>query len=344
MGAEVLAGFGQGIPQISRRSNTVAAGLLACIARVAFLTSASVAFAQGYPLKPISFVLPVPPGSIDMAGRVYAEAVSNAIGQRIIVSNVGGSGGVQAMQQVKNAAPDGYTILMGTSAGMAVLKAVRSDLPIDPERDFRPVTLLYLVPSYVTTHTGNPFRTIAELLAFARKNPGKLTYGSQGIASPGHFQGAMFANSVDVDMLHVPYKGGIPMIMDLVAQRVDIGFNTWSATNEFVRGGKLRYLAVTELARRPEEPTVPTLAELGIRGVEHNVWAAVYAPEKTPDEIITRLNQEFVRAARAPEVVKRLTAEGFLIRSGSPEDLRKFQATEIEYLRAAVRKFGIKPE
>ena len=300
--------------------------------------------AQSYPVKAINFVMPVPPGSIDMAGRVYAESVSNAIGQRIIASNVGGSGGVQAMMQVKNAAPDGYTILMGTSAGMAVLKAVRNDLPFDSERDFRPITQLYVVPSYITMHTGNPFRSIAELLAFARKNPGKLTYGSQGIASPGHFQGAMFAGAVDVDMLHVPYKGGIPMIMDMVAQRVDIGFNTWSATNEFVRAGKLRYLAVTELARRPEEPNVPTLAELGIRGVEHNVWAAVYAPEKTPDEVVTRLNQEFVRASRAPEVVKRLTAEGFLIRAGSPEDLRKFQAAEIEYLRTAVRKYGIKPD
>ena len=111
-----------------------------------------------------------------------------------------------------------------------------------------------------------------------------------------------------------------------------------------MRAGKLRYLGVTELARRPEEPNVPTLAELGIRGVEHNVWAAVYLPEKTPDEIVTRLNDEFVRAARAPEVVKRLTAEGFLIRTGSPEDLRRFQASEIETLRSAVRKVGIKPE
>ncbi|MSQ53364.1 MAG: hypothetical protein EXR28_15950 [Betaproteobacteria bacterium] len=138
-------------------------------------------------------------------------------------------------------------------------------------------------------------------------------------------------------------KGGRERLM-FVAQRVDIGFNTWSATTEFVRAGKLRYLAVTEVARRPEEPDVPTLAELGIRGVEHNTWAGVFAPEKTPDEIVTRLNQEFVRASRAPEVVKRLTAEGFLIRSGSPEELRKFQSSEIEYLRSAVRKFGIKAE
>lgn len=305
---------------------------------------ASVALAQAYPVKPINFVMPVPPGSIDMAGRLYAEAVSNSIGQRIVVSNVGGSGGVQAMLQVKNAPPDGYTILMGTSAGMAVLKAVRNELPFDSERDFKPVTQLYQVPSYVTTHSGNPFRTLGELIAYAKKNPGKLTFGSQGIASPGHFQGSMFTGAVDVDMLHVPYKGGIPMIMDLVAQRVDMGFNTWSATNEFVRAGKLRYLAVTEPQRRPEEPTVPTLAELGIRGVEHNTWAGVFAPEKTPDEIVTRLNQEFVRAARAPEIVKRLTAEGFLIRTGSPEDLRKYQASEIEYLRNAVKKFGIKTE
>ena len=169
-------------------------------ALLALAFEAGIALAQAYPVKPINFVMPVPPGSIDMAGRVYAESVSNAIGQRIIPSNVGGSGGVQAMTQVKNAAPDGYTILMGTSAGMAVLKAVRNDLPVDPERDFRPVTQLYVVPSYVTTHTGNPFRSIGELLAFARKNPGKLTYGSQGIASPGHFQGAMFVGSVEVDM------------------------------------------------------------------------------------------------------------------------------------------------
>lgn len=302
------------------------------------------AFAQSYPSRPINFIMPVPPGSIDMAGRVYAETVSNSIGQRLVPANVGGSGGVQAMQQVKNAAADGYTVLMGTSAGMAVLKAVRTDLPIDPDRDFRPVTQLYVVPSYITTHTGNPFRSIGELLAYAKQYPGKLTYGSQGIASPGHFQGAIFAGVTNADMLHVPYKGGIPMIMDMVAQRVDIGFNTWSATTEFVRAGKLRYLAVTERERRPEEPNVPTLAELGIRGVEHNVWAAVYVPEKTPDEVVNRLNQEFVRASKAPEVVKRLTAEGFLIRAGSPEELRKFQAAEVEYLRAAVKKYGIKPD
>ena len=317
--------------------------LLKRIAMLAF-ASATGAFAQAYPVKPINFILPVPPGSIDMAGRVYAEAVSNSIGQRLVPSNVGGSGGVQAMQQVKNAAHDGYTILMGTSAGMAVLKAVRSDLPIDPEREFRPVTLLYIAPSYITTHTGNPFRSIGELLAYAKQYPGKVTYGSQGIASPGHFQGAIFAGVTASDMLHVPYKGGIPMIMDMVAQRVDIGFNTWSATTEFVRAGKLRYLAVSERERRPEEPAVPTLVELGIKGVEHNVWAGVFAPEKTPNEVVTRLNQEFVRAAKAPEVVKRLSAEGFLIRTTSPEELRKFQSAEIEYLRGAVKKYGIKPD
>jgi len=184
------------------------------------------AAAQAYPVKPINFILTVPPGSIDMAGRVYAEAVSQTIGQRIVVANVGGGGGVQAAVQVKQSAPDGYTLLMGTSATMAVLKAVRPDVPFDPERDFLPVVQLFSVPSYVTTHTGNPYTSIAELIDFAKRNPGRVTYGSQGIGSPGHFQGAMFEAAVGVQMLHVPYKGGIPMILDMVAQRVDVGFNT----------------------------------------------------------------------------------------------------------------------
>jgi tripartite-type tricarboxylate transporter receptor subunit TctC len=279
-----------------------------------------------------------------MAGRVYAEAVSPALGQRIVVTNVGGSGGVQAALQVKQSAPDGYTLLMGTSTTMAVLKAVRPDVPFDPERDFRPVTLLFSVPTYVTTHTGNPFSSIAELAAYARQNPGKVTYGSQGIASPGHFQGAMFEAAVGLKMLHVPYKGGIAMILDMVAQRVDIGFNTWSATREYVRAGKLKYLAVIEQARRSEEPGVPALAELGIRGVEHDVWSGLFVPAKTPDAIVSRLNQEFVRAAQSPEVMKRLSGEGFLIRAGTPDDLRRHLASESAILRAAVGKFGIKPE
>jgi tripartite-type tricarboxylate transporter receptor subunit TctC len=277
-----------------------------------------------------------------MAARVYAEAVSAGIGQRIVVTNVGGGGGVQAALQVKQSAPDGYTIFMGTSSTMAVLKAVRSKLPFDPENDFRPVTQLFTVPSYVTTHTGNPFKTMAEMVAYAKKNPGKLTYGSQGVASPGHFQGAMLEAAIGAQMLHVPYKGGIAMILDMVAQRVDIGFNTWSATKEYVRDGKLRYLAVTTLERRSEEPNVPTLAELGIRGVEHDVWSGLFVPAKTPDAIVSRLNQEFMRAARAPEVVKRLNSEGFVIRVGSPEEMRRHLASESEKLRAAVRQFGIK--
>ncbi|OGA95212.1 MAG: hypothetical protein A3G27_09735 [Betaproteobacteria bacterium RIFCSPLOWO2_12_FULL_66_14] len=300
------------------------------------------ALAQAYPAKPINFVLTVPPGSIDMAARVYAEAVSPAIGQRIVVTNIGGGGGVQAALQVKQSAPDGYTIFMGTSATMVVLKAVRPDVPFDPERDFRPVTQLFSVPSYITTHTGNPFRSIAELVAYAKQNPGKVTYGSQGIASPGHFQGTMFEAAVGAQMLHVPYKGGIAMILDMVAQRVDIGFNTWSATKEYVRSGKLRFLAVTTEARRSEEPSVPTLAELGIRGVEYDIWSGLYVPAKTPDAIVSRLNQEFVRAARSPEVVKRLNGEGFLIRAGTPDELRRYLASQSEILHATVRKFGIK--
>ena len=132
------------------------------------------------------------------------------------------------------------------------------------------------------------------------------------------------------------------MILDMVAQRVDIGFNTWSATKEYVRAGKLKYLAVTTLARRSEEPSVPTLAELGIRGVEHDVWAGLFVPAKTPEAIVSRLNQEFLRAARAPEVVKRLNGEGFVIRAGTPDELRQHMASESEILRATVRKFGIK--
>jgi len=311
---------------------------------LAFCLWAAGAAAQGYPAKPINFILTVPPGSIDMAGRVYADAVSQTIGQKVVVTNIGGGGGVQGAMQAKQSAPDGYTLLMGTSSTMAVLKAVRPDVPFDPERDFAPVTLLFSVPSYVTTHTGNPFTSIAELVAYAKQHPGKITYGSQGIGSPGHFQGAMFETAVGVQMLHVPYKGGIPMILDMVAQRVDIGFNTWSATKEYVRAGKLRYLAVVEQTRRPEEPGVPTLAELGIHGVEHDVWSGLFVPAKTPEAVITRLNQEFVRAARAPEVVQRLTGEGFLIRAGTPEELRRHLASESEILRAAVRKFGIRSD
>ncbi len=326
-----------------RPCSLFAAGRLALFALLSCVWISS-AFAQAYPAKPINFVLTVPPGSIDMAGRVYAEAVSPAIGQRVLVTNIGGGGGVQGAVQVKQSAPDGYTLLMGTSSTMAVLKAVRPDVPFEPERDFAPVTLLFSVPSYITTHTGNPFTSIPELVAFARQNPGKLTYGSQGIGSPGHFQGAMFEAAVGVKMLHVPYKGGIAMILDMVAQRVDIGFNTWSATREYVRGGKLRYLAVTEQARRSEEAGVPTLAELGIHGVEHDVWSGLFVPARTPDAVVLRLNQEFVRAAHAAEVVRRLNGEGFVVRTGTPDELRAHLASESAILRTAVRKFGIKAD
>lgn len=302
------------------------------------------AAAQNYPAKPINFVLPFPPGTPDMAARVYAETVSAALGQRIVASNVGGGGGVQAALQVKNAAPDGYTMFAGSSGTMALLKAVRADLPYDPEKDFQPVTLLFSMPTFVTVQTGVPFTSMAELIAFAKKNPGKLTFGSQGVASPGHFQGAMLIGFAGVDIVHIPYKGGIAQILDLVAQRVDMGFNTWSATREYVRAGKLRYLAITTEARRSEEPDVPTLAELGFRGVEHDTWIGLFVPARTPDAVVTRLNLEFVRASGAPEVVKRLNAEGFLIRSGPPDQLRRALASDSEILRAAARKYSIKAD
>jgi tripartite-type tricarboxylate transporter receptor subunit TctC len=311
---------------------------------LALALCSSFAAAQAYPAKPINFILPFPPGSPDMAARVYAEQVSGTIGQRIVVSNVGGSGGVQAAVQVKQSAPDGYTLFAGTSGAMALIKAVRSDLPYDPDRDFAPVTQLFSMPTFVTVHSATPFKSMPDLLAQAKKSPGKFTFGSQGVASPGHFQGAMLTGATGTDIVHIPYKGGIAMILDMVAQRVDIGFNTWSATKEYVRAGKLRYLAVTTEVRRPEEPDVPTLDELGIRGVAHDTWIGLFVPAKTPDAVITRLNQDFVRASTAPELVKRLSAEGFLIRTGTPEQLRKHMASESEILRVAAKKYNIKAD
>jgi tripartite-type tricarboxylate transporter receptor subunit TctC len=288
------------------------------------------AVAQQYPVKPIRLVLPYPPGGgSDTIGRPLAQKMSEGLGQQVVVENRGGAGGNIGMEAVARSAPDGYTIVLALTAQLAVNPALFSKVPYDPLKDYAPITLLGSGGYILVVHPSLPVKTVKELIALAKTRPGQIAYSSSGNGSGGHLAAELLDSMAGIKMLHVPYKGGGPALMDLIAGQVQVLFSTQLASWPHVQSGRIRALA-SSIAKRPASlPDLPTVAEAGVPGFDAGVWYGVLAPAGTPRDIVMRLNSEVVRVLNQPDYRNLLVNNTIEPIGSPPEELSRYIRSEL---------------
>jgi tripartite-type tricarboxylate transporter receptor subunit TctC len=300
---------------------------------------------SAYPSKPIRFIVPFTPGgSGDIFARPIAQKMSESMGQQVVVENRPGSGGVIGSEVVAKAAPDGYTMMMGLTANIAVNPALYSKLPYDSLRDFAAVTLVASAPYVLLVPSSLPAHNVKELIAAARSKPGELAYVSLGSGSMGHLTGAMLASMAGVKLLHVPYKTLGQAIPDLISGQVQLLFLGIASAQAQVKSGKLRAIAVSGAKRSPMMPQLPTVAESGVKGFDLTGWYGVFVPAGTPQDIIARLHQETVKTLAMPDVRQRLAADGAEVVGNSPREFDNFVRSELVKWAKVVKLSGAKPE
>jgi tripartite-type tricarboxylate transporter receptor subunit TctC len=289
------------------------------------------ALAQTYPAKPIRMVVGFPAGGpTDIVSRTIAPRMSEPLGQQVLVDNRGGAGGVIATEQVAKAAPDGYTLLMGTIGGIAVAMSLMPNRGYDSLRDLAPVTQAVTVTNLLVVHPSVPAKNVKELLAIARSKPGRLNYASSGNGTVTHLAGELFKLMGKVDITHVPFKGGAPALTALISGEVDLSYENSLVVTPHVKAGKVKALAVTGTKRSKLMPELPTISESGLPGYNASGWYGLFVPAATPKPVIARLNQEAVKALRTPEVVKTLSSQGAEPVGNTPEEFRAFVKAEVD--------------
>jgi tripartite-type tricarboxylate transporter receptor subunit TctC len=301
--------------------------------------------AQTYPSRPIRLIVPFPPGgSTDILARALAQKLSEGLAQPVVIDNRPGAGGSIGSEAVAKAAPDGYTLLMAQLGPLAVSPGIYKNLPYDPVKSFAPVSRMAIVPSVLVVNPQVPVASAAELIAYARAHPGKLTYGSAGSGSTSHLTTEYFKLATGTDILHVPYKGVGPMLTDLISGQLSMGINGAPAVMSHVISGRLRALAVTGLTRVPSLPQIPTLVESGVEGFDASGWYGIVAPAGTAREIVMRLNGEIRRIMQTPELRTRLDNEGAIPAANSPEEFGAFIVSEIARWGAVLKRAGIEAQ
>jgi tripartite-type tricarboxylate transporter receptor subunit TctC len=279
------------------------------LALAATLTAGS-AFAQAWPNKPITLIVPFPAGgTTDVLARALADKLQPSLGQPVIVESKPGAGATLGADYVAKSKPDGHTLLVG-AVHHTIASSVYKKLAYDFQKDFAPITTIALVPNVLVVNAANPAKTVAELVAQAKAQAGKLNYGSNGNGTAQHLIGTQFGNITATDIAHIPYKGSGPLVTDLLGGQVTMSFDTVTPVLQHIKGGKLRALAVTTAKRAAALPDVPTLEEAGVRGVDIGTWFGVLAPAATPKDIVSRLNAEMVKVIQSPEFKKRMEEIG----------------------------------
>lgn len=305
--------------------------------------SAALAFAQAYPNRAVTMIVPFPPGaSSDSMTRLVAQKFTENTGQNMVVDNRPGGGGATGAVATKNATPDGYTLMMINLGSHAANTVLVDKLPYDPIRDFKPITQTWVFPSVLAIPTNSPAKSVAELVALARSKPGGLNYASQGVGSGGHILGAMFKSSTGAPMVHVPFKGAAPAVVDLMAGRVDYLFSAYASVSAQVKDGRLRLLATTAPSRLAPLPEVPTMAEAGFRDVDLDTWFGVAGPVGMPDALVQRMQIEIEKSVRSPDVVAKMADQGVQAVSSSSAAFGALIARDIERLRALVKELDAK--
>ncbi len=303
------------------------------------------AWAQTYPVKPIRLVVPFAPGgSSSIVARAVALEMEKGLGQPIIIDNKGGGGGNVAMQEVARADPDGYTLIIGHVGSLAMNPFMYDKLPYDVDKDFMPISLLAIVPAIFVVHESVPAKNLREFVALAKKDPGKLYYGSAGNGSAGHLAMEYLKQATGIDIQHVPYKGTGPNVIDLVAGRTQASSAGTPPLMPHVKAGKLRVIAVGTPKRLSTLPDVGTVAEQGYPGFETSQWYGLNAPAKTPEAIIKRLSEEAAKAAKSPKVLERFAADDAEGIGSTPAEYAAYVKKEQERWSKVVRAAKIKAD
>jgi len=306
------------------------------------LLAALPAWAQDWPAKPVRFIVPYPPGGgTDVIARIVQHPLSEALGQAIVIENRGGAGGAVGTEAAARSAPDGYTFLFTLSSH--TINPLLYKLNFDVERDFTPVSLIVSVPQLIATQPDAPIKSMQDVVAMAKAHPGSLNFASVGNGTPAHIAGELLKLRTGIDIVHIPYKGGGPAIADTLGGQVSMAIVSMPAAMAHVRAGKLRALAVTTLRRNPGAPEIPTVAEaLNIPDYEVDSWYAMFAPAKTPPEIVARMQKEIARAVQLPDVKPKLLEQGADPVGSTPEELDRVVKSELRRWAEVIREAKIK--
>jgi tripartite-type tricarboxylate transporter receptor subunit TctC len=322
-----------------RKATTAANAVLFLIAALA-----PPAFAQDYPSRPIRFIVPYPPGGgTDIIARIVQPRLTEALGQPIVIENRGGAGGAVGTELAAKSVPDGYTFLFTLSSH--TINPLLYKLPYDVERDFVGVTMIVSVPQLIAANPGAPATTLRDMVAAARKDPGRYPYGSVGTGTPAHIAGELLKLKTGIHLVHVPYKGGGPAVVDAISGQIPFVIVSAPAALGQVRAGKLRPLAVTTLKRTAAAPDVPTVAEeLNLPDYEVDSWYAIFAPAKTPPAVVARMQKDAARVVHLPDVKQKLLEQGADSVGSTPEELDKVVKAELKRWADVIRDAGIKLE
>jgi tripartite-type tricarboxylate transporter receptor subunit TctC len=318
--------------------------LVVAVVLYAALLAPLTAHAQPYPARPIKIVVPYAAGgAVDVVSRSVGQPLSEALKQPVIVDNRPGASANIGMEAVAKAAPDGYTLLMASN-GIATNMALFPNLPFDGRRDFAPIAKIGYAPLVIVVPASSPAKSLKDLIAMAKADPGKLTYASAGNGSSGHLAGELLKSTAKIDVLHVPYKGGAPAITDLLGERI-----TFMPINPVevianIRAGRLRALAIASDKRFPLLPDVPTVAEAGLPGYEVSVWWGLVAPAKTPPEIVRALNVETNKALGSPALTSKLSELGVVVTPGTPDAFSAFIKAQTELWSGVIKSARIQPD
>ena len=316
--------------------------LCAMLAGIVALSSSTLR-AEPYPAKPIRLVVPFPPGGpLDVVARSVGQKLSEAWGQPVVIDNRPGAGGNIGADLVAKSAPDGYTILEGALSTHAVNVTLYGKLPYDPIKDFAPITLVAVTPNVLVVNPSLPVSSVAALVAYAKANPGKLSFGSGSNGSAGHLAGELFKREAGIDMVHIPYKGGAPALQALLAGDTQLMFDNLANSTPQLKAGKLKALAVTTAKRSALAPELPTLAESGFTGFDIYTWWGFLAPAGTPKEIIDQWNAELTRILNAPEMRALFAQQGAEPSPTTPEQFAALIRSEIPKYARIVKDSGAK--
>ena len=317
---------------------------LVAVAVVGIAVLSGVAVAQDYPTRPVRIISSFPPGGgVDAVARTVAPHLQKRLGQPVIVENKAGAAGTIGTDYVAKSPKDGYTLLIGAPGGLSAAPALYKSLPYDPIKDLAPVTMGVKMSNLLVVHPSFKATTVAELIAMAKTEPGKLAYGSGGVGTTLHLSGELFKSMAGVDILHVPYKGSGPVLADLVSGQLMMAF-TDPAALEHVKAGRLRLLGQTSGVRLPQLADVPTIAESGVPGYDALNWFAFMLPAGTPEAIVTRLNSELVAILKSPEVVARLDAMAMQSSPMTPREMAAFLLEDTKRWGELAAKVGLKAE
>jgi len=313
-----------------------ALGLLCIFAQPAWSQS------DNYPTRPIRFIAAnAPGGGLDITARAITPKLTAVLGQQVIVDNRAGAAGSVASEIVAKSAPDGYTIMVGSIGGLAVNTHLYKGLGYDPLRDLAAITWAVSGSNVLVVHPSVPAKSVQELIGLAKAQPGKLSYGSSGAGNAGHLAGELFKGMAGINMVHIPYKGGAPAMIDLLAGQIHLIFSSAPTAVPQVKNGKIRGLAVTTSKRSVVLPDLPTVSEAGLPGFEADNWYGVVTTMKTPRPIIDRLNTEIVRALHAPDVKQLLLTQGLEVRTSTPQEFGAYIKSEYEKWGKVIRTAGI---